>query len=150
MDATEKKRAKYRKDAAAFRLRNPERAKQHTRDSYARNLDARRAGQMAQYHRAKAYVDNLKEAPCTDCRLWYPPYVMQFDHVRGKKLGAVSRFVSKGRSQAVLDAEIAKCELVCANCHAVRTYAQGAKKGGPRKVTPLPPLSHKRRDKGNE
>lgn len=43
---------------------------------------------------------------------------LQFDHVRGKK----SRNVCDARSikQAII--EIAKCEVVCANCHAVRTF----------------------------
>lgn len=47
---------------------------------------------------------------------------MQWDHIPGNlKLGDISTSF-KGRSrQDVLD-EIAKCELVCANCHAIRTF----------------------------
>jgi hypothetical protein len=50
------------------------------------------------------------------------PQVMQWDHLPGHlKLGNISTDL-RGRSrQEVLD-EIAKCELVCANCHAVRTF----------------------------
>jgi hypothetical protein len=46
---------------------------------------------------------------------------MQWDHLPGtQKLGDVSTF--KGRSREEVLAEIAKCQLVCANCHAVRTF----------------------------
>jgi hypothetical protein len=51
----------------------------------------------------------------------FPPEAMQWDHLPGTdKRGDVStlRGLSK---QAVLD-EIAKCELVCANCHVMRTF----------------------------
>lgn len=60
----------------------------------------------------------LKAHPCVDCGQ-DDPVTLHFDHVRGEKLCAVSRllrFVSIGK----LDAEIAKCEVRCANCHAIR------------------------------
>ncbi len=57
--------------------------------------------------------------PCTDCGGVYPPEVMQWDHLPGtQKLADVSLMRSR---EAVL-AEIAKCELVCTNCHAIRTF----------------------------
>jgi hypothetical protein len=46
---------------------------------------------------------------------------MQFDHVRGEKLGDVSALI-RTAPHAVVLAEIEKCDLVCANCHADRTY----------------------------
>jgi hypothetical protein len=60
--------------------------------------------------------------PCTDCGRIFLPQVLQWDHVPGYvKLGDISEYF-RGRSrQEVLD-EIAKCELVCANCHALRTF----------------------------
>ena len=46
---------------------------------------------------------------------------MQWDHLPGEvKLGAVSSL--RGRSKKEILDEIAKCELVCANCHAIRTF----------------------------
>lgn len=64
----------------------------------------------------------LKEAaPCKDCGNKYPHYVMDFDHVNDDKVGNISRLAHDGRREAVLK-EIAKCELVCSNCHRVRTY----------------------------
>ena len=32
------------------------------------------------------YVDQLKKQPCADCGGHYPPFMMDFDHVRGESL----------------------------------------------------------------
>src|SRR5262249_28998692 len=71
----------------------------------------------------KQLVNAIKEeSPCKDCRKTYPHWVMQFDHLEGfKKFLEVSSMVKWGYSQDLVMAEIAKCELVCANCHANRT-----------------------------
>ena len=70
---------------------------------------------------AKSYVDQAKNRPCADCGGKFPPFVMDFDHVRGEKVADMSRFRSGRLAQARLDAELAKCEVVCANCHRRRT-----------------------------
>lgn len=62
-----------------------------------------------------------KQKPCADCSIEYPYYVMHYDHVRGEKLIEVSRMRRRFGYQQVL-AEIAKCEVVCSNCHAERTH----------------------------
>ena len=47
---------------------------------------------------------------------------MHWDHLPGAvKLAEVSTLVRHGRVRRAHE-EIAKCELVCANCHAVRSY----------------------------
>jgi hypothetical protein len=48
---------------------------------------------------------------------------MDFDHVRGEKKFNVAHFIYTGSYQAVQD-EIAKCEVVCSNCHRLRTGAR--------------------------
>lgn len=68
----------------------------------------------------REYVNELKSIPCTDCGVSYPSYVMQFDHVRGEKKRDVARAVLFSR-KSLLE-EIEKCEVVCANCHAIRTH----------------------------
>jgi hypothetical protein len=52
----------------------------------------------------------------------YPPCVMQFDHVRGIKEFNISAYNGYQWRRDKLEAEIAKCEVVCANCHMVRTH----------------------------
>jgi len=73
--------------------------------------------------RNKAYVDEVKGVnPCVDCGVSYPPYVMQFDHVVDGKVSNIADMVRNGYSIKNIQAEIDKCELVCANCHAERTH----------------------------
>jgi hypothetical protein len=62
----------------------------------------------------------LKSVPCADCHKKYPFYVMDFDHVRGKKKFIMGR-CGNLKWKRVLK-EIAKCDVVCANCHRTRTY----------------------------
>jgi hypothetical protein len=73
------------------------------------------------YEKRKAVFDQLRREPCTDCKQKYEPCQMQFDHIGDDKTGHVSR-IMKNRGMKEMLAEIAKCELVCANCHALRTY----------------------------
>jgi hypothetical protein len=69
-------------------------------------------------------VAELKSHPCTDCGGRFPPFAMDFDHVRGTKLGIISRMrVGRMAVAKILD-EIDKCEIVCAVCHRIRTQAR--------------------------
>lgn len=97
----------------------------YNRDWYRRN----RAKQLADVARTKTVrrrksqhlVAELKKRPCTDCHATLPPEAMDFDHVRGVKRGDVSALVNQGSSIVRVRSEIEKCDLVCANCHRVRT-----------------------------
>lgn len=62
-----------------------------------------------------------KDQPCTDCGGVFPPCVMDFDHVpeRGPKLFDLGR---SDRSLKAIAEELAKCDIVCANCHRIRTW----------------------------
>lgn len=76
--------------------------------------------QKAYYQRHRDRVNALKARPCTDCGVQYPPHVMQFDHVRGEKKFTIS--MNLRRKWEDTAAEIEKCDVVCANCHAERTW----------------------------
>lgn len=66
---------------------------------------------------------DLKQGkPCTDCGVSFHPVAMQWDHIGTDKLIDVAAAVVKGWGKQKILAEIAKCELVCANCHAIRTW----------------------------
>jgi hypothetical protein len=72
----------------------------------------------------KKYINKTKNKPCVDCGKIYPPWVMDFDHREGTlKLSSIGG-IHSGRlwSFEKIDEEIAKCELVCANCHRQRTH----------------------------
>ncbi len=74
------------------------------------------------------YLRELKEkTPCADCKVHYPYYVMDFDHVRGQKQANVMELVPT-LSKKKINEEIAKCEIVCSNCHRERTHFRKIKK----------------------
>lgn len=64
----------------------------------------------------------LENHPCVDCGE-SDPVVLDFDHVRGKKLNNVSILARNNGWQVVLE-EIKKCEVRCANCHRRKTAKQ--------------------------
>ena len=73
----------------------------------------------------KEVIDKLKSAPCVDCKLKYPPVCMDFHHKDpSTKLFEPNSGCCSRSLKAVLN-EIAKCELVCANCHRIRTQNSG-------------------------
>jgi len=71
---------------------------------------------------------SIKEGmPCVDCGLVLPVYVMHWDHLPGyEKIDEISSMVASRKRSAVLE-EIKKCELVCANCHVMRTVARATR-----------------------
>ena len=62
----------------------------------------------------------MKRFPCEDCKVRYHYSAMDFDHVRGEKKGDISRI----RSYTKLAEELGKCDLVCSNCHRLRTWCR--------------------------
>jgi hypothetical protein len=69
-------------------------------------------------------VNEVKDVPCADCGVRYPPHQLEFDHVRGTKVADVSRLATRPVGVKRLLEEIAKCEVVCANCHRLRTWCR--------------------------
>lgn len=88
--------------------------------------DCWNARHMTKYAIRIEWMWSLKEAPCTDCNIQYPPPAMEWDHVRGVKFMAVSAMTMYSEKRIL--AEIEKCDLVCANCHNMRTYNQRKRK----------------------
>ena len=61
---------------------------------------------------------------CTDCKVEYPHYVLEFDHrPEFKKLGNVYRVFKKYGIEKAWQ-EVAKCDVVCSNCHKIRSFAR--------------------------
>ena len=82
--------------------------------------------------RMQSLVDWMRELkssrPCTDCGRWFHHAAMGFDHLPGTtKRSEISTLLYSGYRQVLLD-EIAKCELVCTNCHAIRTFMREAER----------------------
>jgi hypothetical protein len=77
---------------------------------------------VVQYRtRAREYIyAYLQSHPCVDCGET-DPLVLDFDHVRGVKRESISQLVRSQATLEVIKAEIAKCDVRCANCHRRKT-----------------------------
>lgn len=107
-----------------------------------KNIEDRRAASKRHYYAHKEryisrnvdYRESIRdllrtikeENPCTDCKKFYPYYVMDFDHLEDKDQN-ISFLAATGRIGA-LKKEILKCEVVCANCHRIRTHLRAKAK----------------------
>jgi len=72
--------------------------------------------------RAAFLIEYFASHPCVDCGE-SDPVVLEFDHLEEKSFN-----IAKGlrdRSWEALVTEIAKCDVVCANCHRRRTAVRG-------------------------
>ena len=89
---------------------------------YAKNREVEIARVTPRQHATLAWLRELRRVPCLDCGRRLPPYAMDFDHRdpadKSFNLGAGKVLL---KSRAALVAEIAKCDVVCANCHRIRT-----------------------------
>ncbi len=69
---------------------------------------------------ARAYILGiLRSGACADCGL-ADAAVLEFDHIGPKRM-EVGKLVREGYLLHHIEAEVANCELVCANCHRRRT-----------------------------
>ncbi len=57
-----------------------------------------------------------------DCHETKPFYCLDFDHVRGRKEFELRRAGDDVTNMDRIMEEIAKCDVVCKNCHAIRTF----------------------------
>lgn len=75
---------------------------------------------------------------CVDCGYNLHDEALDFDHVRGTKLREVSRMLHFSWTRIMK--EVAKCEVVCANCHRIRTAGRRVTKPSTRNNLPGPLL----------
>lgn len=101
------------------------------RDHYKRNRQKYIDKAARHVKRMREMVQAIKEeSGCIDCDTDYPYFVLEFDHREPtKKVNCVATLVSNGYSEKAILNEIKKCDVVCSNCHRIRTHAS---------VSPLP------------
>lgn len=89
---------------------------------YYRRASAERREAVRQLVRA------AKSQPCFDCGGSFPWYVTEFDHREGRDGGpTVAALLGYGVQRVQL--EMAKCDVVCANCHRARTHSRAVAEG---------------------
>lgn len=114
------------KDGLSYRCRRCN--SEHLKRDYANNTDrylanARKRNKEYNIEKFKFIVKFLRDNPCVDCGE-ADLIVLEFDHLRDKKY-TISTLLGSGHSMGLLKREIAKCEVVCANCHRRRTAKRG-------------------------
>jgi hypothetical protein len=90
------------------------------RARYIRSAQERKRAVVAE--RVAYLLDFFRSHPCVDCGE-DDPLVLEFDHL-GEKEFNISKGIRDRGWDAVL-AEMAKCDVVCANCHRRRTGQRG-------------------------
>ena len=118
-------------DAFAFRDRRKETRQSMCRACHktyhAKYYDGSKARylerQRSRRAELKAIIARAKDVPCADCGGQFPRFVLEFDHRdRRTKRFSIAAFWKVTADVEVVLAEIAKCDIVCANCHRVRTH----------------------------
>jgi hypothetical protein len=72
------------------------------------------------------FLRALRDRPCVDCGGRFRPVQMAFDHRDpAEKRFTLSKMQLKSRDEIL--AEVAKCDVVCSNCHSLRTRRQHRK-----------------------
>ncbi|HEB41821.1 MAG TPA: hypothetical protein ENI08_02250 [Candidatus Dependentiae bacterium] len=78
----------------------------------------------ARKYQISEYINNIKkEAQCADCgvRNKEHPEIFDFDHLGDDKDFCIGTAKSIGYGIEKIEDEIKKCEIVCSNCHRIRT-----------------------------
>lgn len=101
--------------------RDQEKAREGKRRWYANNRQVYQDRNRTRYAEKSRLLREAKSRPCMDCGGKFPPFVMDFDHRDGAvKIGTIGSLIKRW-SWARLQTEIEKCDLICANCHRIRT-----------------------------
>lgn len=71
------------------------------------------------------WIDQQKSVPCADCGGVFDPICMDFDHLpEYAKVMDISMMRRRRMAWDKIKAEIVKCEVVCANCHRLRSKSR--------------------------
>ena len=97
--------------------------REYDRAYQARNAEKRRRQAKERRKRLVALNHTMKASmSCADCGGSFHPAAMEWDHLPGEeKLDDISTLARTGKTRQ-FHRELEKCELVCANCHAVRSF----------------------------
>jgi hypothetical protein len=93
--------------------------KEHYAANRQRYIEQTRVRNQQRFRQRVVFLLGYFEThPCVDCGE-SDPVVLEFDHLRDKKFDIASGI--HYRPWALILEEIAKCQVVCANCHRRRT-----------------------------
>lgn len=100
-----RKTDKYKQRMVEWREKNREKVARYSRESKSK---------------IRAAIRAFKDVPCADCGGRFDSVCMDFDHRPGEK--KLFTLGSENKSMPQVLTEIAKCDIVCSNCHRLRTH----------------------------
>ena len=99
---------------------------QYKREWNHRNREQRYIYKKKRYQRRKGQLIILKGGECKECKLLYNgsnASVFDFHHLKDKKLSLNVRNIGDKPWKVILK-EARKCELLCSNCHRLKTSGE--------------------------
>ena len=130
-------REKARVRMAAWRSHPGSKEKERTRAKRFRDKNRQKCLDSVKQRalQGQTILHELKNKPCSDCGNRFPPGVMDFDHVVGKKEANLSEMKTYSKRRILSEAE--KCDIVCANCHRIRNLRRGGSDPSLYMLTPV-------------
>lgn len=99
--------------------------KTYAKNHYENNKKYYRTKADKRQKELRKIINEAKNKPCTDCKEQYNQWQLTFDHLpEFTKKFNISSAKAESVSISTLLNELAKCEVVCANCHANRTHSR--------------------------
>ena len=102
-----------------------EKHKQWCKNHYKANKEAYFERNKKRAAEFRTIIAQMKGTTCLDCKREYHQCQLDFDHVKGEKKFNISKIPDIHSKKALLE-EIAKCEVVCASCHRLRTFQRSS------------------------
>ncbi len=104
-------------------MKTPEEKRAYQRAHYHANKESWREKRRRYEAKMRGVILAAKECPCVDCGRLLPAIVLEFDH----RPGTVKRFNlgdqhARKHGLRAIEAEIAKCDVLCPTCHRLRTF----------------------------
>ena len=97
-------------------------SKKHYELNKQEYIDRSTKNNILRRERNKSFIEDYKKLnPCVDCGE-SNTIVLEFDHITGDKFKDISTMANQMYGLDKIKEEIDKCEVVCANCHRIRTY----------------------------
>lgn len=119
------------KSAREYRKENKEKIsknkKRYQKENYYLKIREKKTARRLKLKDQKLKIVNqLKSKGCTDCGKKYSEVAMDLDHV-GKKRKDISSIIQQDRGIQFLMDELKECEVVCSNCHRIRSKNRKSK-----------------------
>lgn len=106
-----------------MRLRNKEKQQKYWRDWYYKNKQKKFESQNRRRRELRKFIDDLKAvSKCVRCGESHPA-CLEFHHKKGfSKKANIGDIYNTGWGLNRLKEELAKCEVLCSNCHKKEHY----------------------------